>query len=123
MYLPHVPDIRFCREDSVQEGFWRHPLDGQHGLAALAVVVRPVDVPRHPEVRNLHHAVLALARQQTVPGVSVVINFLCRYYYYRMNVLLNAANIGIVMRKLHLGACMLASNIIIKGTLKSGAPD
>ena len=76
MYLPHVPDIRFCREDSVQEGFWRHPLDGQHGLAALAVVVRPVDVARHPEVGDLHHAVLALARQQTVPGVIVVINFL-----------------------------------------------
>ena len=76
MYLPHVPDIRFCREDSIKEGFWRHPLDGQHGLAALAVVVRPVDVARHPEVRDLHHAVLALARQQTVPGK---ITF--RYFY------------------------------------------
>ena len=55
------PDIRFRGENSVQKGLRGHPLDREHGLATLPVVVAPIDVPRHTEVGNLGHAIGAFA--------------------------------------------------------------
>ena len=49
----HSPNISLGCENAVEKRLGRHPLDRQHRLAALSVVVRPVDVPRHPEVCDL----------------------------------------------------------------------
>lgn len=51
----HSPNIRLRCEDAVEEGLGRHPLHRQHCFAALSVVVRPVDVPRHAEVGDFGH--------------------------------------------------------------------
>ena len=63
-----LPDISFCCEDPVEKGFGRHPLDGQHGLAALPVIICPVNVPSHPEICNLNHSLGTLAGQEAIPG-------------------------------------------------------
>ena len=37
--INYSPDVGLGGEDALEEGFRRHPLDGQHGLAALAVII------------------------------------------------------------------------------------
>lgn len=38
-----LPGVSFAGEDALHEGLWRHPLDGQHGTAALSVVAGPME--------------------------------------------------------------------------------
>lgn len=45
-----VPDVRVSGEDSVLEGLGGHPADGQQPLAPLPVIVRLIDVSRHPKI-------------------------------------------------------------------------
>ena len=52
----NLPHVRLWCEYPVQKRFWRHPLDRQQRLAALPVVVRPVDVSRHAKVGDLDDA-------------------------------------------------------------------
>lgn len=44
-----VPDVRVSGEDSVLEGLRGHPADGQQPLPPLPVIVRLIDVSRHPK--------------------------------------------------------------------------
>ena len=45
-----LPDIGLGRKDAIEERFRRHPLDGQHRPATLAIVVRP----ESSQQRNYH---------------------------------------------------------------------
>lgn len=45
-----VPDVRVSGEDSVLEGLGGHPADGQQPLPPLPVIVRLIDVSRHPKI-------------------------------------------------------------------------
>uniref|UniRef100_A0A8W7P686 Uncharacterized protein n=1 Tax=Anopheles coluzzii TaxID=1518534 RepID=A0A8W7P686_ANOCL len=71
---PERPHVRLGGEDTVQERFRWHPLDRQHRLATLAVVVGAVDVTGHTEVGNLHHPARPFAAEQTVPGGDVPVD-------------------------------------------------
>jgi len=42
-----LPNVSFRCEDSVEKSLWRHPLDGEHGLTTLLVVVRPASILTH----------------------------------------------------------------------------
>lgn len=81
MYLPEGhdfpkknskrPDIRFGSEDAVEEGLGWHPLDGQHRLAAFAVIVRSVYIPGHAEVGNFDNPAGPLGGEQAIPRRNV----------------------------------------------------
>lgn len=67
--------VRLRGVEPVEEGFGRHPLDGEPPLARLPVVVHTLDVPGEPEVADLHDALLA---HQHVPRGEVAVHALVR---------------------------------------------
>ena len=53
------PHVRLAGVDALEQGFGRHPLDGQPAVGGLPVVLVHVDVSRQSEIGDLEHAVVA----------------------------------------------------------------
>lgn len=64
--ITNSPHISLNSEDAIDIRLGGHPFNGQHSFAPLFIVIRPVYVPRHAEVRDLDHSTGTPRREEAV---------------------------------------------------------